>query len=101
MGADAVYIATASMIAMGCIGCRNCSKGTCPVGIATQNPKLRTLDVDEAAEHVANYINAITEEAKMLAQLAGHDDLSKLNRTDLRVLSNDVKAMTGLKLVGE
>lgn len=101
MGADAVYIATASMISMGCIGCRNCSKGTCPVGIATQNPKLRTLDVDEAAEHVANYINAITEEAKMLAQLAGHDDLSKLNRTDLRVLSNDVKAMTGLKLVGE
>lgn len=101
MGADAVYIATASMIAMGCIGCRNCSKGTCPVGIATQNPKLRTLDVDEAADHVANYINAITEEAKMLAQLAGHDDLSKLNRTDLRVLSNDVKSMTGLKLVGE
>jgi glutamate synthase domain-containing protein 2 len=101
MGADAVYIGTGAMIAMGCIGCRQCSSGKCPVGVATQDPKLRTMNVAEAGEQVANYISAITEEARMLAQLAGHNDLSDFNVTDLRALNTEIAAMTGIKLVGQ
>lgn len=101
MGADAVYIGTGAMIAMGCIGCRNCSKGACPVGIATQNEKLRNLDVEEAGRHIANYITSMTEEAKMLAQLAGHNDLRDFNRSDLRALTPEIEAMTDIKLVGK
>ncbi len=101
MGADAVYIGTGAMIAMGCIGCRKCSTGKCPMGIATQDEKLRTLEVEEAGEHIANYIQAMTEEARMLAQLAGHNDIRDFNRSDLRALTTEMVAMTGLKLVGK
>ena len=38
------------------------------------------MDVDLAARRVANYIKSMTEEAKMLAQLAGHDDIRKFSQ---------------------
>jgi len=101
MGADAVYVGTGAMIAMGCIGCRLCHIGKCPVGIATQIPELEEkCNIDIAAKQVANYINAMTEEAKMLAQLAGHSDIKNFNRSDLRALDTETVAQTDLKLVG-
>lgn len=101
MGADAVYIGTGAMIAMGCIGCRSCHVGKCPVGIATQIPELEEkCNIDVAAKKLANYIKAMTEEARMLAQLAGHDDIKDFNRTDLRALDTETVAQTDLKLVG-
>ncbi|MDI9623883.1 MAG: glutamate synthase-related protein [Methanothermobacter sp.] len=102
MGADAVYIGTGAMIAMGCRACRMCYTGKCPVGVATQDPELRKrLDVDIAARKVANYIKAMTEETKMLAQLAGHDDIRQFNPDDLRALDTNTAAITGLKLINE
>ncbi|KUK01591.1 MAG: glutamate synthase-related protein [Methanobacteriales archaeon] len=102
MGADAVYIGTGAMIAMGCRACRMCYTGKCPVGVATQDPELRKrLDVDTAARRVANYIKAMTEETKMLAQLAGHDDIRQFNPDDLRALDTNTAAITGLKLINE
>ncbi|MDI6644644.1 MAG: glutamate synthase-related protein [Methanobacteriaceae archaeon] len=102
MGADAAYIGTGAMIAMGCQACRMCYTGKCPVGVATQDPDLRKrLDVDLAAMRVANYIKSMTEETKMLAQLAGHDDIRKFSPEDLRALNLDVAEITGLKLVGK
>src|SRR5947208_2885217 len=72
LGADAVYVGTAALIALNCnrdlyredyerLGaapgyCHHCHTGLCPVGITTQNPELMArLDVDEAAERVANF----------------------------------------------
>jgi glutamate synthase domain-containing protein 2 len=47
MGADAAYIGTGAMIAMGCRACRMCYTGKCPVGVATQDPILRErMDLD-------------------------------------------------------
>ncbi len=42
LGADAVYMGGAMKIALGCRYIRECHKGTCPFGIATQDPGLRT-----------------------------------------------------------
>lgn len=101
LGADAVYIGTGAMIAMGCRACRMCYTGKCPVGVATQDPILcERLDVDLAAMRVANYIKSMTEETKMLAQLAGHDDIRKFSPDDLRALNSDTAQITGLRLTG-
>ncbi len=101
MGADAAYIGTGAMIAMGCRACRMCYTGKCPVGVATQEPSLRErLDVELGAMRVANYIKAMTEETKMLAQLTGHDDIRKFSKDDLRALDTNTAAITGVKLMG-
>jgi methylamine---glutamate N-methyltransferase subunit C len=101
LGADAAYIGTGAMIAMGCVACRMCYTGKCPVGVATQDPALcERLDVDLAAMKVANYIKSMTEETKMLAQLAGHDDVRKFSPDDLRALNSDTATITGVRLTG-
>lgn len=101
LGADAVYIGTGAMIAMGCRACRMCYTGKCPVGVATQDPLLRErLDVELGAMRVANYIKSMTEETKMLAQLAGHDDIRKFSPDDLRALDTNTAQIAGIKLIG-
>ena len=101
LGADAVAIGTGAMIAMGCRVCLNCDKGNCAFGIGTQDESLRArLDIDEAAERVANYIKGMTHEAVLLAKAAGKTKLKNLEREDLRALSIEAMAMTGIPLVG-
>jgi glutamate synthase domain-containing protein 2 len=101
MGADAAYIGTGAMIAMGCRACRMCYTGKCPVGVATQDPLLRErMDLDLSAMRVANYIKSMTEETKMLAQLTGHNDIRKFSTDDLRALDVNAAAITGLRLIG-
>ena len=57
MGADAVALATASMMAVGCQQYRICDTGRCPVGIATQDPVLRSrLEVDVSARRVDQFL---------------------------------------------
>ncbi|WP_368490993.1 FMN-binding glutamate synthase family protein [Clostridium sp. BJN0013] len=101
IGADAVAIGTAAMVAMGCRVCLRCHNGVCPFGIGTQDENLRkNLDIDEAAHRVANYIKAITDEAIILAKAAGKTKLRNLEREDLRSLTLETCAMTGIPLVG-
>ena len=101
MGADAAYIGTGAMIAAGCRACRMCYTGKCPVGVATQDPILRErMNVDLSAERVGNYIKSMTEETKMLAQLAGHNDIRNFSMDDLRALNTNIAEITGIKLIG-
>ncbi len=117
LGADAVYIGTAAMIALNCnaslypddyaaIGakpgaCRHCHTGRCPVGVATQDPELvARLQVEKAATRVANFINAMTMEIQMLARACGKSDVHNLEPEDLRSLTLECEAMTGVPLVG-
>ncbi len=101
LGAKAVGVATSVMISLGCHVCGQCSKGECRWGIATHTPELRkNLRVDEGANRVANYLKAVTEELRTLAMLTGKDDVHKLNKEDLRALTLDASAMTGVKLMG-
>lgn len=101
LGADAVAIGTSAMVAMGCRVCMNCQAGKCAFGIGTQDPDLvNKLDIDEAAEKIANYIKAMTAEAVLLAKSAGKSKLKNLEREDLRSLTLEACAMTGIPLVG-
>jgi glutamate synthase domain-containing protein 2 len=57
LGADAIAIATAALIASGCQQYRVCNTGKCPMGIATQDPELRKrLNVEISATGLANYL---------------------------------------------
>jgi len=101
LGADAVAIGTGAMVAMGCVVCLRCHEGKCPFGIGTQDPELRArLNIDEAAQRVANYIQGMTYEAVILAKAAGKSKLRSLEREDLRSLTLEACAMTGVPLVG-
>lgn len=100
LGADAVFLGTALLIAMGCIYCRLCYLGKCPQGIATQDPQLRKkLNVEEAAKNISNYIKNSTEEIKMIAGACGENDIHKLNKNHLRALNSEIAKITKVKLV--
>ncbi|MFQ5485597.1 MAG: glutamate synthase-related protein, partial [Desulfobacterales bacterium] len=101
MGANAVAIGTGAMIAMGCVVCLRCHEGKCAFGIGTQDPELRKrLDIDAAAQRVANYIKGMTYEAVILAKSAGKTALANMEREDLRSLTLEACAMTGVPLAG-
>ncbi len=69
LGAEEFGFATAPLVVEGCIMMRVCHLDTCPVGIATQNPALRTKFTGRA-EHVVNFFTFIAQEVReYLAQL--------------------------------
>ena len=69
LGAEEFGFATAPLVVMGCIMMRVCHLDTCPVGIATQNPKLREKFAGQA-EHVVNFFRFIAEEVRELMAAA-------------------------------
>ncbi len=102
LGADAVFMGSAMLAALGCVGCNLCYTGQCPKGIATQDPNFsKNLDIDSAANNVANFIKHCTEEVKMLAGATGHDNIHDLCKDDLRALTLEVSQITGVKPAGE
>jgi glutamate synthase domain-containing protein 2 len=102
LGADAVFLGFPLMISMGCVYCRKCYRGECPNGIATQDPKRRSkLKVDLAAQNVANFVRACSEEVKMAAAACGHRNVHELSHQDLRSLNFNISRITGVKLVGD
>jgi glutamate synthase (NADPH/NADH) large chain len=70
LGADEFGLATAPLIAIGCIMMRKCHLNTCPVGIATQDPVLRKRFVG-APEHAINFLFLVAEEARALMASMG------------------------------
>lgn len=100
MGADAIALATASMMAVGCQQYRICDTGRCPVGIATQDPSLRQrLDVGSSALRVANFYKVCTEELKEFARLSGHEDLHDLAVSDLCTVNSELSRHAGIEHV--
>ena len=118
LGADAVAIGLAALIALNCnkeipgtdfqkeVGvpagyCHHCHTGKCPVGITTQDPELtRRLDPDEGAERVANFINAMTMEMALLTRSLGKGDVHSLEPEDLAALTIEASAMARVPLAG-
>ncbi|MDQ7999304.1 MAG: glutamate synthase-related protein [Pseudomonadota bacterium] len=83
LGADEFGFATAPLVVEGCIMMRKCHLNTCPVGVATQDPKLRKKFAGKP-EHVVNYFFFIAEEVRQLMAQLGvrkFDDL--IGRADL------------------
>lgn len=118
LGADAVAIGIASLVALNCnreieesdfvneIGvpagqCSHCHTGKCPVGITTQDPKLtKRLDPKSGAERVANFLSAMTMELSLLTRSLGKGDVHSLEPEDLAALTLEASAMARVPLVG-
>jgi len=101
LGADAVAIANSAIQAIGCIGMRACHTNNCPVGIATQNPKLTArLDVAQSAERLARFLNASVELMKILARACGHTHLSQLCHDDLTTWKEEMARLSGVHFGG-
>jgi glutamate synthase domain-containing protein 2 len=117
LGADAVSIGTAALLALNCnkpiyvedyhalgvepYGCHHCHTGRCPVGITTQDPELiKRLEVAPAADRVTNLLNSMTMELQMVARACGKSNVHDLEAEDLRALSLEASIMSGCPLVG-
>lgn len=87
LGADAVYIATAALLALGCHLCRTCQTGKCNWGIATQRPELvKRLNPDIGSRRLVNLMTAWNHEIKELMGGMGINSIEALrgNRLMLR-----------------
>lgn len=117
LGADAIYIGTAALIALNCnkpvyvedyrkLGtephfCHHCHTGRCPVGVTTQDPELmKRLPIDEAAQRVTNLLRAMSLEIQMLARACGKSDVHHLEPEDMAALTPEASAVCELPLVG-
>ncbi len=119
MGADAVSIGQAMLMAMGCNWdvpeweeayadldteagyCHHCETGRCPAGITTQDPQIeKKLVVQQASIRVRTYLKTLTMELQMLARACGKSDVHHLEREDLEALTLEASAMSKLPLAG-
>lgn len=98
MGADAVAVASAAMVAAACQQYRICGSGMCPVGVATQDETLRSrLHIEAAAKRVANYLNCCTAELETFARITGHKDIHDLTVDDLCTISREISEFTNIR----
>jgi methylamine---glutamate N-methyltransferase subunit C len=119
LGADAVAIGTAALIALGsnkeiegvtdyegefgvpASDFYHWHTGRDPSGITTQDPELRKrLDVDEGAMRVYNLLHTLTLEVQMLARACGKTDVHSLEPEDLAALTTEAAAMARVPLAG-
>lgn len=98
MGADAVAIASAALMAAACQQYRICGTGMCPVGVATQDEKLRSrFKEDAAAQRVANFLRVSLEEIKTFARITGHDNIHDMDADDLCTVSREISEFTNIR----
>jgi glutamate synthase (NADPH/NADH) large chain len=83
LGAEEYGLGTASLVAMGCILVRQCHSNTCPVGICTQDERLRDK-FDGTPEKVVNLFSFVAEEVREILASLGAKSLNEvIGRTDL------------------
>ena len=117
MGADAVSIGTAALIALGCNSPKwqadyeaqgssagfydDYQDGKDPAGITTQDPELqKRLDPEVGGRRLANYLNVLTMEAQIIARACGKSHLHNLEPEDLAALTMEAAAMAKIPLAG-
>ena len=117
MGADAVSLGSATMVAMGCnrdmyvedyevLGtapgyCHHCHTGRCPVGITTQDADLEArLRPEQGARWLRNYLTTMVLEIQTLARACGKAHVLNLEPEDLTALTIEAAAMAKVPLAG-
>jgi glutamate synthase domain-containing protein 2 len=105
LGADAVYIGTAALVAMGCHLCQKCYTGKCNWGIATQDPYLtKRLNPDVATRRLGNLLHGWAHEIREMLGGMGINAVESLrgNREHLRGvgLADSELAVLGVKPAG-
>jgi glutamate synthase (NADPH/NADH) large chain len=83
MGAEEYGFATSALVACGCIMCRQCHLNKCPVGIATQDSKLREKFKGKP-EHLINYLTFVAREVREIMAKLGFRTIDEMiGRVDL------------------
>lgn len=101
LGADAVYIGTAALIAINCQQYRICYTGLCPTGITTQNPQLvKQIDINEGVKRLTRFIKLSTREVENLTRIVGKDDVNHLDKTDIISVNRDLSEICGVEWLG-
>ena len=126
MGADAVSIGQAILMALGCnsetyiqdnvhhsaiadynaLGtapgyCHHCHTGQCPVGVTTQDATLeKRLEPEVGARRVKNYLQTLNMELTTIARACGKQNVHHLEREDLVALTVEAAAMARIPLAG-
>jgi glutamate synthase domain-containing protein 2 len=106
LGADAVYIATAALVAVGCTVCQKCYTGKCPWGIATNDPWIaKRVNPDIATERLVNLLRGWSLEIKDMMGGMGINAIESLrgNRLALRGvgLTDTELKILGVKMAGD
>ena len=92
LGAEEFSFGTAALIVLGCVMMRKCSLNTCPMGVATQDPKLRAHFIGHY-EYLVNYFTFLAQEVReYLAQMGytrlediiGHTELIQTRESEIR-----------------
>lgn len=97
MGADAVAIASAAMVAAACQQYRICGTGMCPVGMATQDETLRErLKIDTAARRVENFLTCCANELRTFGRITGNEDIHNLSVDDLCTINREISEHTNI-----
>ncbi|WP_305512596.1 glutamate synthase-related protein [Methanobrevibacter sp. V14] len=100
MGANAVAIGTAVMMAAACQQYKICEGGNCPVGVATQDDDLRKrLKIEIASKRVENFLRVSNDELKTFARITGHNDVHDLNINDLCTINSEISNYTDIRHV--
>ncbi|PSP84185.1 glutamate synthase large subunit [Halobacteriales archaeon QS_1_68_17] len=98
LGAEAYAFGTASMVTSGCVMARQCHENTCPVGVATQNEKLRDRFPGQP-QHVINYMTFIAQELReIVAELGFRTVDEMIGRVDVLSQCTDVDHPKAKKL---
>lgn len=117
LGADAVSIGVAALIALGCnkpeyvedyhkLGtapgaCHHCHTGRCPVGVTTQIPEFEArLDPSQGARWLRNYVSTMVLELQTIARACGKTHVHNLEPQDMVALTVEAAAMTRIPLAG-
>jgi glutamate synthase domain-containing protein 2 len=106
LGADAVYIATSALVAIGCTICQKCYTGKCPWGIATSDPWIsKRVNPDIATERLVNLLRGWSLEIKDMMGGMGINAIESLrgNRLALRgvALTDTELKILGVKMAGD
>ena len=97
LGATAVGLGTSMLIAGGCIACMQCSVGSCPVGVATQDPDhVKRFDTEKRALMIHNYLEAIRHQIASITRALGYTDVRQLSPNDLVALTPEAARLTRL-----
>ncbi|MCI9016436.1 MAG: FMN-binding glutamate synthase family protein [Clostridia bacterium] len=98
MGADAIAISSAALMAIACQQYRICQNGYCPLGVATQDEELRKrMHIQTSSKRLYNYLNVSLEELKTFARITGNDDVHKLNIDNLCTTNSEISENTDIK----
>ena len=100
LGADAIAVASAALMASGCQQYRICNTGNCPVGITSQDPKLRArLRIDKSAQRLENFLRVSTEELKAFSRLTGNENVHGLSLSDICTVNSEISGHTEIEHV--